>query len=392
LVPFYGYEICQTAPKIYTFQGPLINQNFYASSTNYSVSATAPGRLPYTDGAWYAGQTVFANSYTAPIDIKQLLFGAQTEATVYQYSTGTIYDWRVFGGGYTDELDVSPGQYIASTVQTAGNVGVPRYVASMANMLIRAQSNSANATFGMVYNDVVRSSQSPIQHVKSELTDSIGDKVCTKILISGENGKDCVWLFTHENCSVGYDNGWDAAKQFGVITAPQIYTEGSDNLYQIAGLSNINGTKLGFKAGTDNQYTFKFIHNNISKNYQAIYLYDKIENKLVDITASGSEYSFNTEATPYSSSRFEIVARAYESTNAENGAQLNSFSSSNMIFFDNRSRENANVSIFDATGRFIKSLIVNSNSLSNYNVGVAGVYVVKMMTSTEETSKRLIVR
>jgi hypothetical protein len=63
-----------------------------------------------------------------------------------------------------------------------------------------------------------------------------------------------------------------------------------------------------------------------------------------------------------------------------------------MIFFDNRSRENANVSIFDATGRFIKSLIVNSNSLSNYNVGVAGVFVVKMMTSTEETSKRLIVR
>ena len=85
LVSFQGYEIAQSEEKTYTFQGILENRD-----RTIPLSKSA---VPY-----YAGQHVLANPYTASIKISDMVFGSNTEATVYIYHSGSYADWNVDQG------------------------------------------------------------------------------------------------------------------------------------------------------------------------------------------------------------------------------------------------------------------------------------------------------
>ena len=377
LHPYYGYEICQAAPKTIYFKGILENGNFNS------------GALAITPTALYPGQHVMANPYTAAIDIKQLVFGSSTEASVYLYNTGTYSIWE-FDHGQTSSTS-NEGQYMVVPKGHAGDIGIPRQVPSMQAMVIKAKA-ATDPTFSINYNQVVMTNtdQQRVQGISDDLT---SDKVGTEIDLVGTHYSDKMWLFSEPGCTSGFDNGFDGFKMAGNAFTPQLYSLGSDGIYQVNTTDNVNDTEIAFQAGSDVEYRMIFTNQNITKQYQALYLLDLVENKTVDITQSGTEYLFQAESTPKPINRFRIVTRPYEKNAPDLNSQLKIFSSGKTIFVDNQGNLSGDLYIYDIAGHFIKKAPFALKTITSVSLNIStGAYIVKAVTSGEDVSKRVLIK
>jgi len=377
-VPFYGYELVQQAPKTFYFQGTLENGNFNS------------GQLAVTPGALYPGQHVFANPYTAAIDIRQLTFGTQTEASVYLYHCGTYNAW--LSGGETTP-GTSPGQYIAIPKNTAGFGQLPRQVPSMQAMLVKAMSNSALATFAINYNSV-QMFNTDLQRSKSSDDVQSIKKMSTMIDLKGAHSADRMWIFSDSTCTSGFDNGYDGFKLLGSSLSPQIFAFGSDGEYQVSAVKDMNNTELGFQAGQDSEYTLSFTHENVESKYAGIYLVDLVDNKTIDITANGSKYTFVSEPTASTVKRFKIVTNYYEIKEKKSEIKpIKIFNANGSVFIQNLSSESGELMIYNMSGRFVKRVNFNGNCLTIVEQNLSpGAYVASVVTNSDRFSKRIIVR
>jgi len=377
LTSFLGYEICQQWPEKILFQGQLENGDF------------SSGQMGVTSTALYPGQHIYANPYTAAIDITQLNFGTDTEATVYLYNTGSYNDWTVLGNTGPGN---SPGQYTAVPKIPSGNNGLPSQVPSMGAMLVKAMNGTSQATFGISYNSVIENN-SVQQRVKASNDITSSDKVCTVIDVTGTSYSDRMWLFTQPGCTHHFDNGWDGAKMLGSAMTPQLFAMETDGNYQVDAVDDVNGTNLGFQAGVDVNYTLTFTHTNIKNRYAGIYLMDKMENKTIDITESGSTYSFQAESTSKPVNRFTIITRPYEQTSTDNNSQLKIFSTKGTVLVQDLSSLNGEVMIYDLAGHYLKTATLEPyGGITTVTGFIPGVYIAKAATSKEEVTKRLIVQ
>lgn len=383
LQPFYGYELCQAKPKVFYFKGALVNSDFNSGQLAYTYFGAGNPQ-----NALFPGQHVFANPYTSAIDIRQLAFGSQTEASVFMYNTGTYSNWTT--GGQTT-AGTNPGKYVTASKNLAGAGGIPRQVPSMGTMLVKALSNSTQATFGIAYNTVAMVN-TDLQRVSAG-DKTTADKIYTKIDVSSSTGGDRMWIFSEPGCSRNFENGWDGVKMLGSSLSPELFALEPDGNYQIDVLDDMNNTDLAFQAGIDVEYTLTFTHENTSRYYPGIYLLDKVENKIVDITASGSQYKFIAQSTPKPVDRFRLVTRYYYKEDVDKTSEVKVFSSKGMIFVHNFSAHNGNAMVFDVSGHFVKKVSFSSNGLTVLNGGLApGAYVVKCLTESEDVTTRVIVR
>ena len=80
------------------------------------------------------------------------------------------------------------------------------------------------------------------------------------LTVQGLGGaSDRVLMFMREDFSIGFDNGWDGRKMKGKTYAPYLYAATDDGKMAVNSIPTAEGTVLGFKAGTeDNYYTFSF--------------------------------------------------------------------------------------------------------------------------------------
>jgi hypothetical protein len=305
------------------------------------------------------------------------------------YNTGTYSQWT--SGGQSSPGN-NPGQYTAASINTAGNGGIPRQIPSMQAILVKAKTYTSTATFGVSYNSVVMNNTDQQRVTASTDTDPT-DKVYTMIDVAGTNYSDRMWIFSDPSCTHQFDNGWDGSKMFGSALSPQIFAVESDGNYQIDGVDDMNNTNLGFQAGEDVSYTFTFTQSNVKSKYAGVYLLDKVENKTIDITESGSTYSFLAESTAQSVNRFMIVTRPYEQSAPAKDSQLKIFSGKGTIMVQNLSAVNGELMIFDIAGHYLKKVTLPPNGGTTAVTGIIpGAYVAKAFTSKEGVTKRVIVQ
>jgi hypothetical protein len=346
-----------------------------------------------TQTALYPGQHVFANSYTAGISIKDLDYGSDTENTAYLYNTGTYNEWLPDGGLNSG---LSSGQYIAVPKNLAGLLGLPSQVASMQSVLIKVSSenSTSNATFGIRYTSTVVDVDSAIHRIKGVYTNPFEnntDKTSTIIDVTGSKTGDRLWLVSEPTCTRTFDNGWDGSKFIGSALSPQIYAIEPDDKYQVNAVADINDTEIGFQAGGDTEYTLTFTHTNIKTKYAGIYIVDLLDNKTIDVTESGSTYTFSATSSSQDK-RFKIVARHYEENAPDAVSQIKLFSSNGNIFVQNLNNIKGDVIIYDIAGHYLKKLALVPNGIITLSGIIPGAYIAKVATATEEFSKRLIVR
>jgi len=364
LTSFTGYEIVQANPMKYTFTGQLENGN---------LSRT----LTYTSGATYPGQHVIANPYTAAININQLIFGSQTEASVYLYNTGSLNNWSTYTGS---TVGANPGQYTASTLATAGNGGIPGQIPSMQAFVIKAMSNSASATLNIPYASVTTA------NIDKQRAPQADTKTYSIIDVKGSRFADRMWIFTDPSCTRTFDNGWDGRKMLGSPLTPQLCAMESDGEYQIDAVADINNTELGFMPGEDTDYTLAFKHNNIGGTYSGLYLIDLLTNQTVDITASGSEYAFSAEPSATLQKRFKIITVSAVNTEAinPNTEMIKVFSFNKTIVAHNSSSQKGNLMVYDVAGRFIQSIPYSAKNITSTATTLRpGTYIVKAMANNK---------
>lgn len=386
LSPFIGYEITQDVPvgKLIVFQGQLINTPYVSASL-----ARSPGGV---GGALFPGQYVFANPYTAAIDIKKFIsrLGLDTDGYVYLYSTGSYADWGTNGQGSTN--GTSAGQY--QVVTGASGIGIPTQIPSMQAILVQMKLGAqTGSTVTFNYSDVVKNND--LQRVKGVTDDnsSASSMVYTMIDVAGSQFNDRMWIFTDSTFTKTFDRGWDGTKMLGIAIAPQLYANEPDGQYQINCVNDMNNTVLGFERGVDDTYTFTFTHENTDTRYSGIYLVDSIEHKTIDITASGSQYQFTVDSNGVYSNRFKIITRSYEPNDPEANSKIKVFNSNGMVFVQNLSSEQGQFSLYDMAGRQLNRTLFGPNSVTQVcTVAQQGIYVGKAATNSEKNTKRFIVQ
>jgi hypothetical protein len=382
LVPFKGYEITQDAPTTIVFQGQLINTDKTITLTNTVATAYDPG------------QNILSNPYTGAIDIRKLVFDlSTTEPTVYLYNTGSFGAWATNTGysetGYSSSVaPVVPGQYLAIPQNNAGLGTVPYDIPSMSGFLVKVKSGLGTLT--IPYSSVITKN---VNVQRSPRSQSPSDKTYIEISLHGEHYGDCMWLVEQPGTTRGFDSGWDGYKLSGAIGTPMLFAQEESGNYQISTSDDLNNTYLGFQAGVDLEDTLTFKHENLELKYAGVYLVDLVENKVVDITKSGTQYAFKAETTSTPVKRFKIVTEPYVKNAEDLMTRIKVFNDNNVIYVDNTSSEKGELHVYDTMGRCLKTGIFSANTISTFPLfSSSGIYIVKAVTSAEKVSKQIIVK
>ena len=379
LTPFYGYEICHSTSRTFAFKGELVNKNFNSN------------QLAKTTGAKYPGQHLLANPYTAAIDIRQIEFGSDMEATVYLYNTGTYNSWD----GNLTKVGATPGQYISIPKNLAGYAGIPRQVPSMSSMLTRVLTSTTNAYVNIAYSSVVMGNtdlQRAPGRNKAVVTEQ--DVVSTVVTVEGANSGDKLWLFANDNFTRTYDNGYDGIKQYPTVGQVSFFASESDYGYQINSVDDFNNTLLKFRASSDLNYTMTFEHENTENKYESIYLYDMLKDSTVNITETGSTYTFTATNSTSTQLRFRIITNPLSNgtTTSTPESNINVFAADNSLFIKRLAGANALVKVTDLTGRLIAEKKVDNNGLITLPIQKQTVYIVTVTSEGQTHSQKVMIK
>lgn len=373
--PFYGYELVQPTAKTYSISGTLVNSNFNS------------GPLAITAGAIYPGQHLFANPYTAAIDIRQIEFGSSMEASVYLYNTGTFSQWNAVPGAKTGGI---PGQYTAVPKENAGLSDLPVQVPSMGSMLVRALSADANAFISLNYNSVVMGNsdrqRTPVEEEKPATVVS-----STRIEVEGENGADKMWIITKPSYKKDFDNGGDGYKQTGNALSPQIFAVDKAGKLQVNATNDMNNLVVAFQAGQDTKYQMKFIHENTEEHYSRIFLHDLVAKQVVDITENGSIYNFEANSTPAPVERFLLVSQPANLIPVSDENRINVFSAHNNIYVYNLSDLPAKAYLFDAAGRQLSQADLSAKGVAGLTGQQHTVLLLKVVFGDKTITQKIVI-
>jgi hypothetical protein len=366
-----GYELVQENPKTYTFKGTLYHDDLDQT-------------LPFTASAYFEGQTVLSNPYLAAMNIADLSFGPNTEATVYLYNTGTYNDW--FSSDGETIPGSGPGTYTVSTPETAGVDGIPAQIPSMQGFLVKATASTGSVSYS--YDDLLGNA---VQLRTSEAKTT--EKIYTRIDLIGNTFSDRMWLFTFDNCTNGFDNGYDGRKILGYSGASQIYGIDSTDIYQIDAVSNVNGTDIGFQPGdVDTSFVLQFKHFNLDQKYSSLYLADLVTNTITDISNDSSEYSFTaTKSDPIN--RFKIITSATGLNDINTSSFIDVIENKGDLTVFNKASFVCTFCLYNMSGQLIvtKQLPANSQAYINENLQ-KGVFVYKVTSAFNNASSKVIVK
>lgn len=268
-VPFQCYELntsAATAGALYTFKCPLMgNDN---------------GELKMGDNWNY-----YANSYTAPIDIREIVsyivddFTGQVSGTVYLYRASDNW-WYDINLASIDDGDV------------------PLEIDPMQAFILQRQSAGQNPSIN--YKD----------HIWTPLTGS-GNLAPTRrrntlnkavIEITADNGaKDYVRLVEGNQFSDEFDNGYDASKFMNNESFQLFANAGEEHMSTLA-TDNLEGTTLSLTTKSQTSFTMTF--RNVNGLGYAIR--DMLTGTEVEIV-EGATYMFSVPANASVAGRFQVV-------------------------------------------------------------------------------------
>lgn len=260
LLPFEGYCITQNAKKTYTFSGKL----------NPPITTTLP--LDNRDGDGYA---FAANSWTAPIKIQEMADEdfVNAEKSIYIYHTGTYAEWTVNGTPVNATTDVAslPGQYAVIPIHSSPYLtGADSVIPSMQGFFIKT-TPTEEASLKLVYNKVVYDAtyfKTSTQPMRAPSRTGAPDVM--RLIVCGDlYGADQVYVLSRSDFSDNYEDGWDGRKIEGDTDAPMLALVKEGGEMAVAAVETANEHYLSFRAGKDEQYTFRFDYEG-----ETLYLYD----------------------------------------------------------------------------------------------------------------------
>lgn len=275
LNPFVGYCLTQQSPTTHVMGGTLVATDGNDQSVTMGVS---------TD-------MVLANSWTAPIYIGG--FTAETftsaPATIYLFNTGMAEN-----GSEEYVSGDEAGTYVTVPVNAAEYTG-NELIAPMQGFFVTTVGvGGSDGTITMKYDELVRPSDSRgIVAGSMKAPKRIEERPeVMKIRAEGSVYNDRVVILSREDFSQGFDNGWDGKKMSFGNASPSVYVINEEGGYDaVSAIPEYEGTVVGFRAGTDSEYTIRFEYD----GEEMLYLNDLQEQEATPIDSMRT-YTFTAEA------------------------------------------------------------------------------------------------
>lgn len=296
--PFTGYCITQDAATTYVMDGTL------NPTTSHTFSVPAGVEM------------VFANSWTAPIYVGAITDEAFeiTTKDIYLFNTG--YKPEGSGGATANDGKdkYESGTYLTLPIHSAKYTG-DSLIAPMQGFYVDNTAGSAGS-ITLSYDAVVRPSGTrniaagPMHAPKRTQAQQADNRpVVLKIWANGAVYNDRAVLLERSDFSAGFDNGWDGKKlSFGEV-GPSVYVINSLGTPEaVSAIPDLEGTLVGFRAGTNNTCTMSFEYN----GEDTFYLNDLQAQQSTQI-ASENSYTFTCTAGD-NEARFIISATPISKT------------------------------------------------------------------------------
>lgn len=296
--PFTGYCITQTAATTYVMDGTL------NPTTSHTFSVPAGVEM------------VFANSWTAPIYVGAITDEAFeiTTKDIYLFNTG--YKPEGSGGATANDGKdkYESGTYLTLPIHSAKYTG-DSLIAPMQGFYVDNTAGSAGS-ITLSYDAVVRPSGTrniaagPMHAPKrTQAQQADNHPVVLKIWANGAVYNDRAVLLERSDFSLGFDNGWDGKKlSFGEV-GPSLYVINPlGEPEAVSAIPDLEGTLVGFRAGTNNTCTMSFEYN----GEDTFYLNDLQSQQSTQI-ASENSYTFTCTAGD-NEARFIISATPISKT------------------------------------------------------------------------------
>ncbi len=348
-----GYAITQETAKTYTFQGQLVNPHSMMT-------------LGYTDGAVCPGFNFVGNSWTSPIEI------AAFKASDFTHTDATIY---LFDENNAENPTAYP-------IGTAGN----KLIAPLQGYFLRATSSGASVSY--TYDRLTgRSTFIAAQPTAPQRTAPASHYETLTLRVQGEQYYDCTTLHYGAQFTDQFDQGYEALKFMGGVTAPQLYSiKGDDQMAHVAE-NHFTETTIGFRRGVDSIYTITFEQVPCD---QDLYLQDLITGTKTRITHDAS-YTFQSDTSYNDIQRFRISAQQLPTSLPT--IQTNTYLQGRTLHIENYQASDLQAYIIDITGRIVQQHSLDHKGTHHVSLAhlSAGTYLVRLTSDTHETTHKIIV-
>ena len=304
LVPFSGYAFTQMKAEKATF---AISANPILSNQEITLTCTPSGM---------GGSNVFANSFLAPIDLTAFDdadFEGNVDKAFYLFNSGSWNQWQQQGGSTNTMVHgISPGQYYALSPYGSSFMD-PAYdqttIPPMQGVYVVAREDEAKIKLD--YTKHVYNANASNQAMRAPQRHKEDFKRVRLQVNSANSGADRMYVVQYDECTPGYDNGYDA-KNMPAEGQVSIYSHEKEGQMEISVTNRIDSTYIGFRAGTDTEYT---IHMT-SVRGEELYLKDLQDNVLMPIV-DGAAYTFSATPKSVNDRRFLLIDKRYESVGGD---------------------------------------------------------------------------
>lgn len=364
LQPFVGYAFTQNKADSASFQiqaTPIIPKDI--QEINLTVTPTGMG-----------GSNLFVNSFLAPIDLAKFdttEFEGEVDKTFYLFNSGSWTQWQNQGGSNQMNYGVSPGQYYALSPNGATLMD-SKYdqttIPPMQGVYVIAREDGAKIKLD--YAKHVYAAKASNQPMRAPQRISEDFKRVRLHVNSQNSGADRMYVIQHEAGTAGYDNGYDA-RNMAVNGQVAIYTHELDGQMEISVSDKIDSTYIGFRAGSDSEYTLRMT----SVVGEEMYLKDLVDNILIPVV-DGQDYTFSATPNSVNDTRFLLLGK--KSGVATDIEEVHVYIHDNMVHVM-EAPQNSSMSIYTVGGV----------TVANYSIGYApctidllglptGVYVLRI--------------
>lgn len=304
--PFVGYQLTQDAPKVYALTGKLNLCDHSLTLTRQAAEVTKSTSTNVGEKHWGLGQNIFANSYTAAIDIDKLSFPEEVDPTVYVYHTGSFNNWyenKSTNG--TQDLNVAAGGYLSVPKDAAATIGY-KSIPSMQGFLLKftdAETKLGNeATVTVPYQSVVKNERAAMAKPFEVTTTEPG---AVQMVLESSKSSDVLWLIEAEGTTSRYDRGWDGRKL--LTNAPaSLYVQTVDGQMQVNATADLTQQQVTVEGSDNELYTLTIRKKNLPQ-YEHLKLVDYTTRQLVDLREDVTSYTYTMRHTGVDSNRFKLV-------------------------------------------------------------------------------------
>lgn len=319
LTPFAGYAITQYGQPIYSLKADPI-------CTNQTITLT---KTPEASGGMN-GDNLFANSYMAPIDVKNFTaddFSGDLDKTFYIFNSGSWNQWN--GQNEKDSTlgsngSTTPGQYCAIPALSATYLDSEYDITTIPPMQgVYVIANKDGASIRLDYNkhiwqagtstDASTNMNEPMRAPQRQAQEQMQQDDFRRLRLqvnSAHSGADRMYIIQESTTTRDYDNGYDAPNQFAEGIA-NIYTTEPFGKMEVSCANNIDSMYIGFQAGTDDQYTLSFR----SLIGDSLYLKDMEQDTIIRME-EGAAYRFS--ATPFTTNDLRFLLLLHPQWEADN--------------------------------------------------------------------------